>query len=77
MTKKHDKPSMYEDEYINQAIESMNDPKKIDFAKDFINTRLFVVSDDGGQEIHINKISEYALIFFVYSVIEDWESTSK
>ncbi len=75
MKKKHELMDL--DEYLKLAIPLMVDPKKIEFAEDFIKNRLLVVKDDDSKEINLDKISVKALTFFVYTLIEDWERTSK
>ncbi len=75
MKKKHELMDL--DEYLKLAIPLMVDPQKIEFAEDFIKNRLLVVKDDDSKEINLDKISVKALTFFIYTLIEDWESTSK
>ncbi len=75
MKKKHELMDL--EEYLKLAIPLMVDPKKIEFAEDFIKNRLLVVKDDDSQEINLDKISVKALTFFIYTLIEDWESKSK
>ncbi len=75
MKKKHELMDL--DEYLKLAIPLMVDPQKIEFAEDFIKNRLVVVKDDDSKEINLDKISVKALTFFIYTLIEDWESTSK
>ena len=75
MKKKHELMDL--EEYLKLAIPLMVDPKKIEFAEDFIKNRLLVVKDDDSKEINLDKISVKALTFFIYTLIEDWESTSK
>ncbi len=75
MKKKHELMDL--EEYLKLAIPMMVDPKKIEFAEDFIKNRLLVVKDDDSKEINLDKISVKALTFFIYTLIEDWESTSK
>ncbi len=75
MKKKHELMDL--DEYLKLAIPLMVDPQKIEFAEDFIKNRLLVVKDDDSREINLDKISVKALTFFIYTLIEDWESTSK
>ena len=75
MKKKHELMDL--EEYLKLAIPLMVDPKKIEFAEDFVKNRLLVVKDDDSKEINLDKISVKALTFFIYTLIEDWESTSK
>jgi len=64
-------------EYLNEAAILMDDPKKIEFARYFIRNRLNVVADDKSHKIPIGKLSENILVFFVYSVILEWEERCK
>ena len=64
-------------EYLNEAAILMDDPKKIEFARYFIRNRLKVVTDDKSQKISIGKLGENTLVFFVYSVILEWEERCK
>jgi len=64
-------------EYLNEAAILMDDPKKIEFARYFIRNLLNVVTDDKSHKIPIDKLSENTLVFFVYSVILEWEERCK
>ncbi len=70
MKKKHELMDL--EEYLKLAISMMDDPKKIEFAEDFVKNRLLVVKDDDSKEINLDKISVKALTFFIYTLIEDW-----
>lgn len=63
-------------DYINHAIVTMDDQKKIEFAKYFIKKRLGVVDTENAQ-VALDPLGVQTLTYFIYSVILEYEDRCK